>query len=96
MAQTLVIMNFQTPSGAPLALGRATFQLLFDGSISDSQICAGRIVSAPLNSSGTCQVALWPTDQMQPANDVYIVRAYSASGQLAWSGEITVPTVAGP
>lgn len=93
MAQQIVILNFQDPSGSPLANGKATFRLQFD--ISDAvasgpQVAAGRLVTADLDSNGTCSVLLWANDDASPANSIYFVTAYSSGGAPVWEGELTV------
>jgi hypothetical protein len=88
-----VTLVFQSPSGAPLALGSVTFRLNVDIStaLADGvQIAAQRLVKVALDSSGTCTVMLWPNNLLVPANSIYFVNAYTAQGQPAWSGELTV------
>lgn len=87
-----VTLNFLDPSGAPLASGSVIIRLQQDISSAASggpQVVAGRPVKATLNSSGTVTVLLWPTTGMSPAA-VYFVRAFTALGQPAWSGTMTV------
>jgi hypothetical protein len=87
-----VTFNFQDPAGRPLALGSVTFRLQVDiSTFSDSgpQISAGRLVTASLDSSGSCTVLLWPNNLLAPAS-IYFVVAYTAQGQPAWRGELTV------
>ena len=93
MAQQLVILNFQDASGNPLALGSVTFRLSTDISTATSggvQIAAKRLVTVELDASGNCSVLLWPNDTLVPSGSVYFVQAYTAQGQPAWTGQITV------
>jgi hypothetical protein len=87
-----VTVTFQDPSGNPLSLGTVTFRLQVDISTHTSggpQVAAGRIVSASLDSSGSCTVLLWPNNLLAPAS-IYFVTAYTAEGQPVWQGEMTV------
>lgn len=90
MAQELCLLTFQDPSGVPLAFGKVTFDLSFDIASPSVQIAARRQVSVDLNSEGSCSVLLWANDT-DSSGSIYFVRAYSAQGQPAWSGQITVP-----
>lgn len=86
-------LTFQDPSGTPLAGGYVTFQLQFDistGSAAGPQIAAGRMTQATLDTNGSCTVTLAPNATYLPTGSVYFVKAYTAAGQPAWSGEITV------
>lgn len=94
--QQLVVLNFQDASGNPLAVGYVLFRLSVDISAAQAtgpQIVAGRVVKAMLDSTGTCNVFLWPNADLLPAGSVYFVEAYTAHGQLAWQGELTVNDV---
>jgi hypothetical protein len=82
--------NFQDPSGAPLANGTVTFRLSTDVMAGSVQLSASRLVKASLDSGGNLAINLWPNNQMTPAGTVYIVKAYTALGQLVWEGELTV------
>ncbi len=87
-----VSLTFQDPSGTPLALGSVTFRLQVDISTfanSGPQVSAGRVVTAALDSSGSCTVLLWPNNLLAPAS-IYFVTAYTAQGQPVWRGELTV------
>lgn len=92
-AQQPYIFTFQDPAGNPLAGGRVEFRLNVDISTaasSGSQICAGRTATATLDSNGSCTVSLWPNGTLLPSGSVYVVTAYTALGQLAWSGQMTL------
>jgi hypothetical protein len=74
--------GFQSPSGAPLALGKLVVRLVEDINLSDCQICAGREVSYPLDANGdVISGSLW-------APALYIFTAYSAQGQKVWSMQV--------
>lgn len=88
-----VPMTFQDPSGAPLAGGKVVLRLSTDlsqGIATNPQVSAGITVNGTLDGNGSVTLSLWPTSPMLPTGAVYFVRAYSAKGQLAWMGEITV------
>ena len=87
-----VTVTFQDPSGTPIADGSVTFSLNIDISAAASdgpQIAAGRIVTATLDSSGSATVDLWPNDLISTGS-VYFVEAFSAQGEPAWNGQMTV------
>jgi hypothetical protein len=84
-----VTYTFQDPSGKPLADGTVTFRLNTDAVAGTDQISAGRLIKAALDSSGSCTIELWGNNTMLPAGTVYIVKAYTAEGQLAWEGQLT-------
>jgi hypothetical protein len=76
--------GFQTPSGAPLALGTMKAKLQTDVALSDSQICAGREVTFNLDANGNiASGSLWT-----PAT--YLFTAYTARGELAWQGLVAL------
>ncbi len=88
-----VTLVFQDPSGNAIASGTVTIRLLYDISTAASsgpQISSGIVVSGTLDSSGSVTVELWPNDVLVPAGSSYVVNAYTALGQLAWSGPLTV------
>lgn len=90
--------NFQSALGTPLAFGYLTFRLNIDGVTDDNdQIAAGRVVTVPLDIFGNIDgtVLLWPNDQLSP-DTVYLVKAYSAEGQLVWRSQIGIPSGVGP
>lgn len=92
-SQQIVVLSFQDVLGNPLSNGSVTFRLNTDASAAVSggpQISAGRLVTAILDVNGSCSVLLWPNDQLYPSGTVYFVRAYTATGVPAWSGEISV------
>lgn len=83
---TRLIVNggFQDLSGVPLALGKLTFRLVQDIVNSNVQIGAGVVTSASLDGSGNANfVSLWPA--------TYIIKAYSAVGQLVWQSSVVIP-----
>ena len=97
--KVLIIQSFQDPAGNPLAGGKATFSLSIDistGASSGPQVAAGRTVTATLDNTGTCFVQLWPNDTLSPPGSVYFVAAYTAQGQPAWRGELTVSATGSP
>ncbi len=80
---------FQDNEGNPLVNGYLLFQLNHDETVNtNTQVCAGRIIKIPLDSSGNVVVSpsysLWPNDVILPAGSFYFVSAYTASGQLVW------------
>jgi hypothetical protein len=85
MAIRLIVNGgFQDLSGAPLALGTLTFRLVQDIVNSNVQIGAGIVTSVLLDSNGNVNfLSLWPA--------TYIVKAYSAGGQLVWQSTVVVP-----
>jgi hypothetical protein len=88
-----VVFRFQTPGGDPLAFGRVRIRLNTDASTASPggiQVAATRIVFADLDSTGEVTVALWANTDLSPAGTVYVIWAYSAQGEIAWQGEITV------
>jgi hypothetical protein len=96
MAQQDLTLTFQDPGGNPLAGGYITVRLNTDGCIVGSggtQVAAGRIVKVTLDSTGSATFLIWPNDQLSPAGTVYIIIAYSATGQLAWRGEMSIATI---
>jgi hypothetical protein len=90
--------NFQDLSGNPLANGYLTFRLNTDAAIlgnsSNVQVSAGVITRVTLDSNGNVSgvVPVWPNDILTPSNTVYIVKAYSAAGELCWSSENVIPS----
>jgi hypothetical protein len=89
--------QFQDALGNPLAYGSVTFRLTSDANVSDSNIMAGILTTAMLGSNGSISgtVYLWPTDQLTPALTVYRIKAYTATGELAWQSENAIPSGAG-
>ena len=83
--------NFQDASGNPLANGKLTMRLLQDIRIGSVSICAGRLTTLALDTTGNISPSpgskLWG-----PAS--YQVIAYTPQGLAAWSGTIIVPDVA--
>lgn len=93
MAQQEYSISFSLPNGQPLAFGSLTVQLNTDAVVTTTngpQVIAGRIVRVNLDNTGSVTFPIWPNSQMQPANTVYFLNAYSAQGQLAWSGQISL------
>jgi hypothetical protein len=82
--------TFQDPAGNPLADGQLSIRLNTDASTTDRQIVASRWVDTTLNSDGSATVALWPNGELSPSGTVYLVRVYTARGQLAWDKQLTV------
>jgi hypothetical protein len=92
--------KFQDCSGSPLAAGYITFRLNTDASTAVSsgiQISAGILTKATLDSNGSISgtIYLWPNDQLFPTNTVYIIRAYTNSGELGWKSENVIPSGVG-
>ena len=90
--QNNITIVFQYPSGAPLAVGQVRLRLNFDisqGTAADPQVVAGIETTGTLDSNGSVTLLLWSTSQLQPAGAVYFVRAFTASGQLAYSNQMT-------
>jgi hypothetical protein len=63
-----------------------------DARAGDSQITAGRIVKFPLDAYGNLSGYIWPNDQMQPNDTVYIAQAFTSEGQLVWESEFFITT----
>ena len=82
--------NFQLPNGTPLAYGYVTFRLNTDAKAEDSQISSGRIVTFPLDENGDLSGYIWPNDIMVPNDTVYIAKAYTSIGQLAWEAQLHI------
>jgi hypothetical protein len=98
VAQRQIINGgFQLPNGSPLALGYLKMRLNVDATTGVDQIVAGRVVTVPLDSNGNISgaVLVWPNDQLIPINTVYVTQAFSASGQLCWHEELSIPSGAG-
>jgi hypothetical protein len=96
--------NFQSPSGVPLAFGYVTFRLSTDA-VTDTgqQVSSELLITVPLDVNGNVLgTSLWPNDQLTPADTVYILRAYTAAGELvleAGTGGLAglvIPSGAGP
>lgn len=77
--------SFQDALGNPLSLGYVVVALQQDINIG-AQLCAGIKDTLNLDSSGN--VANSPT-LWGPVT--YLMTAYSAQGQKAWRGSVTVP-----
>ena len=79
----LTVNTFQTPDGKPVALGKLTFRLVIDGSVSNEQIQSNKVV-IPLNSSGviTGSPTFWPNASIAPPGTYYVQSVYTAAGQL--------------
>lgn len=91
--QQTVVLTFQDPSGNPLANGEVVITLQWDISAGVSggpSVGAGRTVTASLDATGKASVLLWPNDTTEPSGSSYLVQAYSAAGELAWSDQMTV------
>ena len=78
------ITSFSTSNGTPLALGYLIVELSNDALAPSGQICAGRDVRIPLDSSGNIPAGttIWSIAALNPATGNYLVRAFAASGQL--------------
>src|SRR5882757_4321057 len=94
--QQLDFGMFQDAEGNPLSFGYLTVRLNTDAvSNTGEQISAGIVVKVPLNVSGFIDGAaqFWPNSQLTPSNTVYVIKAYTARGQLVWEFQTTtVPT----
>lgn len=84
---------FQDSVGNVLVNGTLTFELSRDSTVNtDTQVCAGEVITVPLNSSGSVPssptYSLWPNDVItqlgSSAETFYTVCAYNANGQLCW------------
>jgi hypothetical protein len=89
--------QFQDFAGNPLASGYITFRLSTDGSVSGTQVSAGILTKATLDSNGSISgvVYLWPNDQLTPTNTVYVIKAYTMHGGLCWQSENVIPSGVG-
>lgn len=80
--------SFQDTEGNPLAGGYLTMELSQDTQISTNvEICAGFVVLVGLDDNGDVRSdegLIWANDVMTPTNTFYLVRAFSAEGQLVW------------
>lgn len=81
--------NFQDSEGNVLNEGYLLFELSQDAQAnSTDQICAGRVIKILLDNSGNVQSSpaqsIWPNDALTPAGTFYIVRGYTAQGELVW------------
>lgn len=83
--------NFQDTLGNPLANGYLLFQLnqdSVDEASGHTQICAGRTIKVPLNSTGNVPSSpvylLWINAALELAESFYMVSAYTAGGKLVW------------
>src|SRR5208282_6844498 len=87
---------FQDCAGNPFVYGYLTFRLNSDARAGKFQINSGRIVTVPLDANGNVQgaVYLWPNDQMTP-DTVYILKVYSANGQMVMNTQVTIPSGTG-
>lgn len=54
------------------------------------QVAASRIVTVALDSTGSATLSLWSNTDLSPSGTVYVLSAFSAIGQLAWQGEVTI------
>lgn len=77
---------FQDCEGNPLVNGYLLLRLSQDGTVNDSQICAGVQIKITLDGSGSIVSGqnVWGNDQLLPVNSYYIVTGYNANGQLSW------------
>jgi hypothetical protein len=93
MSQQSVTFTFQDPAGNPLAGGSVTLRLNVDGATavsSGTQVAAGRLVTAALDSTGTATVELWANSGLSPSGTIYFVEAYTLLGEPAWSGQFSI------
>ena len=92
MAQQSVTFTFQDAGGNPLAGGEVQIHLNQDASlgISGGPSVSTRTIHVTLDGSGSATVLLWPNDLLLPAGSVYFVNAFSALGEPAWDGQISV------
>ena len=89
---TPVILNFQDPSGAPLANGYVQLRLTQDASsqfAGGPQIAAGRVVTAQLDANGSVTVGLRATVGLFPTV-MYEARAFTSRGLPVWNGSVIV------
>lgn len=87
-----VVLNFQDPSGAPLANGSVQLRLTQDASAQFAggpQIAAGRVVTVQLDSTGTGIANIRPTEGLLPSV-TYQAQAFTAQGQPVWRGNLTI------
>jgi hypothetical protein len=91
--QIPVVLTFFDPAGNPLAGGSVRITLSADISTATSggpQVTAQRTVVATLDDNGIVIVNLWPNSTLSPTGTVYFVQAFTAEGQPAWDGQLTV------
>lgn len=96
MAQQNYSVTYQLPNGTPLADGSVTVRLNTDAvalGTGGHQITAGKVVKVLLDDTGSATFLIWPNDQLTPAGTVYILEAFSARGESAWSGQVSIATV---
>jgi len=81
--------KFQDSLGNVAANGTIEFELSQDCTVNTSTlVCGGRKMTISLNSSGSIPssptYSVWNNDQLTPSTSLYLVRVYSAQGQLIW------------
>jgi hypothetical protein len=89
---TPVVLNFQDPSGAPLANGSVQLRLTQDASsefAGGPQIAAGKIIVAQLDVDGSVTVNLRATEGLVPEVN-YQAQAFTEQGLPCWRGSFTV------
>jgi hypothetical protein len=93
---------FQDFEGNRLAYGYITLQLSHDEqeSVDPGQVVGGVPITIPLDLNGNVSgsPAIWPNDQLAPANSFYIVNAFRKDGTLAWLSpqQITITSSPSP
>lgn len=90
--------GLQTAAGAPLALGYLKMRLNTDATTIIDQVCAGRVLTIPLDASGNIlgTIEVWPNDQLSPSGTVYVTTAYDQRGQSCWSSDLSIPSGSTP
>lgn len=99
MARRQIINGgWQSPLGEPLSGGCVTFRLTTDCTASSVQISAEQVVTVYLDAFGSVlgNIEMWPNDQLTPSDTYYVIHVYTQQGELAWSGQQTITSGAGP
>lgn len=90
--------TFTDPSGEPLANGYALIKVSTDVQCPSGMLCAGMTLRVALDSQGEMVSIpqVWPTDVLLPSGAVYILRAYTAEGELVFGpSQVQIATVLG-
>jgi len=99
---TIIGGAFSDFQGGPLANGYLVMELSHDAQQTDTpgEIVAGLKIRVPLDNNGNVAgtVLVWPTDQLLPSGNFYIVNAYRSDGTKAWAypQNLTVPSSPSP
>lgn len=81
----LPINTFYNAEGEPLAFGQLLLGLNKDVLTPNGQICSQILMSVPLDANGSIppDMTYWENASVSPNDSYYVLRAYTAAGQLA-------------